>query len=342
VIFLWIVVALLLAGGGYQILGGYLDARRFRAPGRFVEAGGSRLHLHERGSGRPAVILEAGIAGSSLGWALVQPAIAAFTKACSYDRAGLGFSGKVIGPRTVEQMTSDLRALLTSAGTSPPYILVGHSFGGLLIRAYANFYPQDVAGLVFVDPVCLCTWADCGTRERNRLAVGVRLSRRGSVLARLGIVRLALTLLVSGGRWLPKLIGRAAAGQGTGTMERLIGEVRKLPREAWPVIQSHWCNPKNFRAMAAYLECLPESARAARVLVIPPEIPFTVLSAGNATEAELRERDSWVEQSGCGKHVRVQGAGHWIQLERPDVVVEAVLEFVKRKTAIPIDRPTNN
>jgi pimeloyl-ACP methyl ester carboxylesterase len=331
VIFLLILPALLALGAGYQIAGTYLDSRRFRAPGRFLESGGSLLHLNEQGSGGPAVILEAGVAGSSLGWALVQPLLSAFARTCSYDRAGLGFSGRVTGPRTVEQMISDLRNLLAKAEIPPPYILVGHSFGGLLIRAYSNVYPEEVAGLVFVDPVGLSTWAECSGKERERLAAGVRLSRRGSILARLGVVRLALTLLVSGGRWFPKFIGRAAAGQGTGTMERLIGEVRKLPREAWPVIQSHWCTPKNFRAMAAYLECLPESARAAREMKIPPGIAFAVLSAGTATEAELAERDSWVQQGENGTHIRVEGTGHWIQLERPDVVANAVRDIIKAR-----------
>jgi pimeloyl-ACP methyl ester carboxylesterase len=330
VIFLWVFLALLVLGAGYQAIGGFLDSHRHPAPGRFIRVGGARLHLDEQGSGTPAVVLEAGIAGSSLGWTVVQPSIAAFTRVCSYDRAGLGWSEGSAATKTIQQMSSDLGTLLANAGISPPYVLVGHSFGGLLIRVFAHFHQRQVAGLVFVDPVSLSTWANCADRERLRLATGARLSRRGALLARLGIVRFTLALLVSGGRWFPKLIGRAAAGKGSGTMERLIGEVQKLPRDVWPVIQSHWCNPKNFSAMASYLECLPEAARLAQAIPIPAGIPFTILSAGNSTDAELEERDSWIRQNAHGRHTQVAGTGHWIQLERPDVVVEAVRELVER------------
>ena len=328
--FFVLIAGVLLAGAAYQWIGTQLDLRRFPPPGRFVEIDGTRLHLHQQGYGTPVVILEAGIAGSSLGWALVQPAIAEFTTVCSYDRAGLGWSGPSPKSKTLDQMSSQLEALLIKAQLEPPYVLVGHSFGGLLIRAYAHLRPRNVVGMVFVDPVSLSVWADCGTRERRRLATGVKLSRRGAILARLGIVRLALALLVSGGRLLPKLIGRAAARQGAGTMERLVGEVRKLPSDLWPVVQSHWCNPKNFSAMAAYLASLPECAVQAQRMDIPAHVPFLVLSAGNSSAGELSERASWVRQSQAGRHEQAPGTGHWIQLERPDLVIDAVRDMVDR------------
>lgn len=316
--------ALIAAGLIYQALGRYHDRRRFPPPGRLIAVGDRRLHLHEQGTGSPAVILEAGIAGSSLGWALVQPRIAAFTRVCSYDRAGLGWSDAAIAPPSVQQMFADLDAVLSVAGVPPPYVLVGHSFGGLLVRAYAHYKPENVAGLVLLDPVSLSFWAGCSDRDKMRVKLGAKFSRRGAVLARFGVVRIALAALLGGSRIVPKIISRASSGKGRGTVERLVGEVQKLPREVWPSIASHWCDPKCFQAMAAYLECLPVSAHAALAMNVPPQVPVTVISAANATNAELEERDRWVQESKCGRHVRLEQSGHWVQLEQPEIVIEAV------------------
>ncbi|MBV9083095.1 MAG: alpha/beta hydrolase [Acidobacteriaceae bacterium] len=326
------IAALLALGLAYQGIESYRDRRRFRPLGRVVAVGQSKLHLHEQGSGAPAVLLEAGLAATSLGWSLVQPEIATFTRVCSYDRAGLGWSehARPPAPRTVQQMVSELSEALAATRIGPPYILVGHSFGGLLIRAYASLSPEHVAGLVFVDPVSLESWAKCDAGSRRKLMYGIRLSRRGAILARFGLVRAALTLLARGGRRVPKLMGRAAAGEGAVVMQRLVGEVQKLPPEIWPMVRSHWSNPKSFRAMAEYLECLPASAEAAIAMPLPPGVPFVVLSAANATDREIAERDEWVRGNAIGRHVRVEGTGHWIQLERPDVVVDAVRELVDR------------
>jgi pimeloyl-ACP methyl ester carboxylesterase len=135
-------------------------------------------------------------------------------------------------------------------------------------------------------------------------------------------------VLVAGGKRFPTLIARMSAGQGTDVIMRLVGEIQKLPQDLWPTLGAHWSRPKCFRAMAAYLEALPESARAAILMPIAPEIPFIVLSASSANDAELQERDSWVRQSRCGRHIRIEESGHWLQLERPEVVVAAIQELV--------------
>jgi pimeloyl-ACP methyl ester carboxylesterase len=155
VIVLYTLAALFGAAVIYQAVSSHLDVRRFPPPGRIVDIGPSRLHLYELGTGRPIVVLESGIAATSISWALVQAQVAEFTRVASYDRAGLGWSGLSLAPRTLEQMVSELAALLAQAQLPPPYILAGHSFGGLLIRAYAHLRPADVAGLVFIDPVSL-------------------------------------------------------------------------------------------------------------------------------------------------------------------------------------------
>ncbi|HZS53002.1 MAG TPA: alpha/beta hydrolase [Bryobacteraceae bacterium] len=326
-LFVLVPLALLAAAFFYQTISAARDRHVHPPPGRLIQVGNARLHLHEQGQGSPIVVLEAGIGASSLSWALVQPKIAAFARVISYDRAGLGWSAASEVPRSVDGMISELRSLLLQARAELPYVLVGHSFGGLLIRAYAALYPQDVAGLVLVDPVSVKAWADCPQPELRRLLLGVKLSKRGAWAARFGLVRGSLALLVAGRRWFPKHIARLGGRQGTTAMTNLIAEVRKLPPEVWPLVRSHWSDPKCFLAMAAYLHCLPECAR--RTVEMPVRgRPMVILSAATAKQEELDERDEWIKQSGCGKHIQVPESGHWLHLEHPELVVEAVQEVI--------------
>ncbi len=317
----------------YELAGSSYDRRRYPPPGRLYDIGPCRLHLKQQGTGGPVVVLEAGIAGSSLGWALVQEKLAAFTTVCSYDRAGLGWSSGCHLPRAATQLAAELCALLDRAAIAGPFILVGHSFGGLLIRAYSHSFPQQVAGLVFVDPVSLEAWAAPPSLDRKRLQMGVRLARRGAILARLGIVRAALTALVSGARHLPQLVSKATAQRASSTIERIVGEVRKLPQAVWPIIRSHWSRPEAFLALARYLESLPGNAEAALAMPLPAHTPYLILSAATATPAELRERDSWVSQARAGRHSQAANAGHWLQFDQPDLVVAAVRELVDQLRA---------
>lgn len=116
--------------------------------------GGRRLRVNCSGvnsEGSPTIVLESGAGESSSVWGRVQPEVAKLTRVCSYDRAGLGTSDPVPVPRTIVALTEDLHALLTSAKVPGPYVMVGHSLGGMLTRLYASYYPADVAGMVLVD-----------------------------------------------------------------------------------------------------------------------------------------------------------------------------------------------
>src|SRR5712692_3061456 len=123
-------------------------------PGQLIGLGGWRLHLHCAGkasASRPTVILEAGAGDFSVDWSLVQPGVAGFARVCSYDRAGSGWSDLGPRPRTLHQIVWELHTLLEKAGVRAPYVLVGHSYGGILVRLYAATYPSDVAGVVLDD-----------------------------------------------------------------------------------------------------------------------------------------------------------------------------------------------
>ena len=314
----------------YQALGNAADRRRHPPPGRILDLGGRGLHLVESGQGQPAVIFESGISATCLNWTRVRTGVARFTQACSYDRAGLGWSDAADMPRTTAQIIADLNALVTRAGIAPPYILVGHSFGGMIVRAYAATYPDHIAGLVLVDPLSPSDWLEPSEAQKRTIAQGAKLARRGALLARVGVVRASLARLVANRRLLPKWIAKITSGQGESVISRLVGEVRKMPPETWAMVRAHWCSPDSFRALAGYLESLPGCAKEAAALADPDTIPVTVLSAANATPTELAEREALVHRSPRGRHFVAAKSGHWIQLDEPELVVEAIREMVNR------------
>jgi pimeloyl-ACP methyl ester carboxylesterase len=142
----------LLTGVFYQAVSEALDRRRYPPQGELVDIGGFRLHLNCIGQGTPTVVMDAGGGAPSITWGLVPSEIAKFTRVCTYDRAGLGWSDRNPRiPRTSQQSVDELHSLLTNVGINPPYILVGHSLGGVNMRLYASQYPEDVVGLVLVD-----------------------------------------------------------------------------------------------------------------------------------------------------------------------------------------------
>lgn len=311
---LFAIAVLLALAAVFQLAGEWLDRRRFPAPGCRVQG----LHVHCSGTGAP-VVLEAGIAASSVGWAKVQPEIARFARVCSYDRAGLAWSQRAKIARSPEQFVHEMRTVVEHAGV--PAVLVGHSFGGLLVRLYAAAYPEHVAGLVLVDPALTTEWCAPTQRRLAMLRRGVNLSRRGAWLARIGFVRLALTLLTLGARPIAKFFARASSGGATPVTERLVGEVRKLPPELWPVVQSHWCRADCFESMADHLAALPSVAAAVAALG-PPTVPTVVISGAHLTAEQLAEHRS------LGAHVIAEGSGHWVHLDRPDLIVSAVRKLI--------------
>jgi pimeloyl-ACP methyl ester carboxylesterase len=324
-----LVAVLAAAGAIYQLAGTAADRRRYPPLGRLIDVGGRKLHLFGAGQGSCAVVFESGISASCLNWTGVQAEVARFAHACTYDRASLGWSDPAGSPRTLARMVDDLHALLAAGGVPAPCILVGHSFGALIVRAYAARYPDRVAGLVLVDPVSAAEWTNLSPARARTLRRGVSLARRGAVLARLGVVRLSLALLMGGSRRIPQGIARLASGKGESTISRLVGEVRKMPPAVWPMIQAHWCLPKSFSGLADYLESLPACAAESNAFGEPRPIPLTILSAATATPAELAERDALAARSPHSKHSLAAKSGHWVHLDEPELVVQAIREMLE-------------
>jgi pimeloyl-ACP methyl ester carboxylesterase len=306
------------------------DARRFPPQGLLLSRRGRYLHVVQQGSERPRVVFEAGLAASSLSWARVQPLVASFASTCAYDRAGLGWSSSLTSHPSLEQLLDDLHAIVAWAGGGEPVVLAGHSFGTLLLLAYVQRFPEDVAGLVMIEPLSLSAWSECSELDLRRLQTGAALSRRGAWLAEFGVVRAALALLIHGGQRWSQQIGKHVAGEGAATLERLTGEVSRLPKDLWPVVAAQWSRPQSFRAMAKILEALPACAADAGRAVLPAEMPVAILSSASATEEELRERDGWLMGLVETEHRVLPESGHWLHLERPEEVATAVRWCVER------------
>jgi pimeloyl-ACP methyl ester carboxylesterase len=323
-----IAAGLVAAGAIYQAVGTAADRRRHPPPGRMVDIGGRSLHLIDAGASGPAVIFESGISATCLSWTELRAEVQGFARACTYDRAWLGWSDPAETARTTSNIVDELHALIEAALIPRPYILAGHSFGGMLVRAYAAKYPDEIAGLVLVDPLSPREWSTVSPANARMLRFGVRLSRRGAWLARVGVVRAALALLMAGGRRVPQWVARMSSGRGESVISRLVGEVRKMPPETWPMVRAHWCLAKTFQGLAAYLESLPASSAEAAALDELGTIPVTVLSAANATPHQLQERAAWTSRSPRGRHIIARKSGHWIQLDEPELVVQAIREMI--------------
>jgi pimeloyl-ACP methyl ester carboxylesterase len=311
----------------YQLFSRLRDSRRFPPPGRLIRVGGHRLHARSLGAGRPVVVLEAGIAASSISWDPVQREIAAFTRVCAYDRAGYAWSDAPQTQRSPEVLVSELRALLRGIDAEPPYVLVGHSFGGLIARLFAARHPDEVAGIVLVDPALLAEWAEPTAERRALLRRGLRLARRGAWLARIGFVRFALALAAIGARRVPRTMARASGGRALSAIDRIIGELRKLPPEFLPAIRSHWSRSEPFEAMAQHFDMLPAICAEVSRCEHPRSIPVTVISGAHLTPEQRAEHEALAQASVGGRHIVAERGGHWVHLDAPDIVVEAVREM---------------
>jgi pimeloyl-ACP methyl ester carboxylesterase len=288
--------------------------------GRLVDVGGYRLHLACQGDGSPTVVMEAAIGETGLLWSLVQPAVAKLTRACVYDRAGYGWSDPSPRPRTAAVMVEELHTLLGAAGVPGPYVLVGHSFGGLLVRRYAARYPQEVAGLVLVD--------SAHEQQYRRAPAEIReLAPQFEEQARQQFEGLK-ALIVSGSLDpamlpVPPQLPAAAA-------ETFRALVAAGPKHAETLL-----------AEQQAVQAIHAELRAAGITSLG-DLPLVVLSHGQpipmpglAPEVNQANEQLWQELqaeltalSSRGRLVVAEGSGHYIQLERPELVIDAIGEVV--------------
>jgi pimeloyl-ACP methyl ester carboxylesterase len=225
------VLALASVGGGYETAREAMDAAAYPMPGRLVDIGGHGLHLHCTGSGGPTVVLEPGGGEMSSNLAWITPAVARDTRVCVYDRAGRGWSEPAATPQDGARTAVDLHALLHRADVPGPYVLAGHSFGGLYALAFAARYPDEVAGMVLVDstaPAYAPAAPDAASRDGSAGDLVDRVSALASISARLGLVRAYNQFLWDG---LPSQAGDEvrALGATAGNVRSTIDEYAQAP-----------------------------------------------------------------------------------------------------------------
>ena len=295
-----VLVLALVAATTVQWVLSHLAFERNSAPGEMVVVDGRQVHLLCQGQGSPAVILESGIPGISLGWASVMEDIASFARVCAYDRAGYGWSEAGPEPRTISNITTELRELLRTAGVDPPYVLAGHSFGGLVVQLYASRFPDEVAGMVLVD------------------SSHPDLARRTGDLDRMGRVAFRLKLLA------PLGIARLMIDAPSGNPESRPGSVRAMEKEVLATTRS-------FRAVASEMKGLRESLN--QTAENRPRLgwkPLVVLTEGRRKmEFWHAMQEQFTELSDSSEWQVVNGAGHFIHQDEPGIVVDAVRRVVE-------------
>jgi len=305
-----------------------IDARTFPPPGRFVDIPNGRMHVKQMGSGSPAIVLEAGIAASTLNWSLLQPELARHGATYSYDRAGFGWSVARTGGCSLVDIVTNLHETIAALNLPRPYILVGHSFAGLILREYAIRFADEIAGIVFIDPLTPEEWLAPTRSQRWILRRGIWFSRAGGVLSTFGIVRACLWLLQRGNSSTPRGVLNMFGSKATETLTRIFRELTKLPPEVMRVIRARWSNPHFFWTMADYIHSLPRCSAEMMDRNIPKGIPVTVLSGAHQSQERLREHAAIAAHSTKGRHLVAEKGAHWIHLDQPELVVEAVAEMV--------------
>jgi pimeloyl-ACP methyl ester carboxylesterase len=314
---------------------------RVPAPGQLVDVGGFRLHVNCDGAGAPSVVFDAALGGSSISWAWVQPEIARTNRTCVYDRAGYGWSDPGPLPRTAGRMAEELRRLLDRSGVGPPFVLVGHSFGGLIMRIFAARHRDEVAGLVLVDPAHPEDWVTPAPKEQVKIDRGVRLCRYGAGAARVGIARLVAALGSAGVFGAARLIVRIISrGNLKREDEGILAPVWKLPHEARAPLQQFWTDEKFFRSLGSHIESVCISARetldASRNGY--GDLPLITISSTDPGDYRLTQQDALARLSTRGRHIVATKSGHWVPLDEPDTVVRAIRDVLSQ---IPIghERP---
>lgn len=293
--------------------------------------GARRLNLHCIGEGSPTVIFDSGLGDGTKAWGLVLPQVAQQTRACAYDRAGLGFSDGTEDPGTSENAVRDLRRLLQAAAIHGPYVLVGHSYGGMNVRLFAAMHPSEVAGLVLVDPSHEDLGRDIGALdpESDR--------RHWNYVEELGACLHAEPGdLVAGS----KLFSLCVAGPVPRYSDAI--NAVEMERGAQPARMHAWISEMTH----VWSESADQVRRSPRDL---GDIPIVVLtkepSPPTATETPelraaknavwLRLHEEIAAMSSRGRRLTVENSGHYIQLDRPEVVVNAIREVLDAAQARP-------
>lgn len=298
-------------------------AKQYPPPGQMVDVGGYKMHIHCTGQGSPTVILDAGLGDFSETWGQVQPEVAKTTRVCSYDRSGYGWSDPSPHPRTASGMADELHTLLVNAEIQGPYVLVGHSLGGLIVRIYTHSYPDEVVGMVLVDS----THEEQYIRQSAVVPKYSEVQRHGSEQ----VARQYRLFGFLGSTGIMALVPQSIPNPG-------------FSDASFELYKAIWATTDFFKTMLAEGEALEEILAEARSMDIASfgNLPLIVISAGpsgldpNFSDAENQQLGEvrkilQSELSGLSsdsKQIIVEQSGHYIQSDQPDLVIDAIQELV--------------
>lgn len=315
-----LIVVVLVVGAIYEQIMRSRAASQFPAPGRLVDIGGGRhMQIDCRGSGSPIVVFESGLdTMGSLSWSAVHDAVASTTRACAYSRPGIMWSDPRTQKFEPDGEARDLHALLTAAGEKAPYVLVGHSLGGPYIMNFTRLFPQDVAGLVFVDASHADQLARLAEATGKKMEAGEGMMKVASALSWTGITRILASRGDDGGNFPPQ-----AKAANNAYISRSIGpaleELEALPATLAAAGQLRQLGDRPLVVLTA-TKPLPEAVMKAAELT--PEQGHKMQAAWKALHDD---EASWSHHS---RHELVPEATHYIQFDKPDVVIAAVKEVV--------------
>lgn len=323
------VILLLVGGFVYQRIADRYDAQKLPHPGQLVDAGGHLQYIYRTGEGSPTVILESGGGVVSYTWEPVQREVAKFATVCSYDRAGYGLSESGPEPRTARQIAFELHTLLHNADIPGPYLLVGHSIGGLNIRMFTELYRDEVAGLVFVDS----STEDQNNRMPAEMKAAVEKQKNLITLlgigSNVGAVRLFMRLAPQ------KPPEWADAMPDAFRAQTLHSRMRSSVKAAFSELSSfeesgqevRGCGPLGDRPVIVLTQGKPVEASDA-----PPGVPLEVTQQYMKTWREELQ-PALARLSTRGEQRIVAGSSHMIPMEEPAAVVTAIRDVINRAQA---------
>jgi pimeloyl-ACP methyl ester carboxylesterase len=300
-----------------------------------VDIGGWRLHLDCRGSAmpsQPTVILEAGIGDFSVEWSLVQPDVAKFARVCSYDRADDGWSDIGPHPRTLHQIVYELHTLLGNAGVRPPYVLVGHSFGGVVVRLFRSTYPSEVSAIVLVE---------AGADNPRRMMPNGTLVRSSDLVTGKPIPAVKQSGPVREADIPPGIVSQLQNAVAQNAPRVNEPPRNKLPEPAqqarrWAYSQiKHWLqgdNPVEAEELAQLREertKTPQPYGDLPLVVITRGISDDEGPDGKTFAAEHRaEHDTLAKLSRKGTLIVATKSGHHVQIDEPELVTGAIRQVL--------------
>jgi pimeloyl-ACP methyl ester carboxylesterase len=305
----------------YQRFGQARDARRYPPPGRLLPVGGHRLHLVDHGGIGPVVVIETGSGALALGWEQMARDLLPFCRVITYDRSGYGWSDADGWRRDGERVARDLAALLAAADIAGPFILVGHSLGGLFVRSFQQLYPEAVAGIVFVDS------------SHEEMITRVIQTSGWRVVVAQAVASVLMTVA-------PRGIARAAAD--AGLLDRVAqGAVGGNSPEEVRQRMSLYLRSAFRQGMLAETLGMPATMRSLRETRQPLTIPIAVVTAAAPSPGDTtmlaRMRPLWLDLqadlvtlSSDATHVVARRGGHFVHHDDPEVVADAIRGVIER------------